>query len=411
MTPSEDLMEERAERLWKSVALKEPDRVPIFQCGGGVIPAYSGITYHEFLYNYDKAREAIVKYLKDFRFDIPMVGAEVGAAGFIFSLAFVDYPEIAPFVRNIAGPYHDVLGDRYTRFPGRELGVDEIFQFIGGEFMKPDEYDELIERPKEFISGTILPRVCRNLGRTTSPQSIATLTRLGMEVMKFVEFMRAVSADLAELGYPNPILGGPYVPLDVIGDFLRDITGILVDLRRYPDKVKQACTTLLKLVLKFASSYKPNEPKLLFTPLHLNSYLSPKLYNEFYWPYLKEMIIEVNRQGMKPFVFFEGNHDAHLETILELPKGWGIAYFEQTDVKKAKKILAGHTCVMGGVPASLLISGTPNKIEEHIKKLLEEVKPGGGFILAVDITMGLTPQTPLENVKAMIDAVEKYGKY
>jgi hypothetical protein len=404
------LRRERIERLWKTIALKEPDKVPIFYCGGGIIPAYSGITYYDFLYNYEKARKAIVKYLKDLQFDIPMIGAEVGASGFIFSLAFVDYPEIAPFVRNITGPYHDILGDKYTRFPGRELNVNEMLQFIGGEFMKPEEYDELIERPVEFIIGTILPRVCRNL-ETTSLQSMVTLTRLGIEVSRFAEFIRAISAELVELGYPDLILGGPYVPLDVIGDFLRNIKGILLDIYRYPDKVKQACTTLLKLVFKFVSSYKPSEPKLLFTPLHLNSYLSPKLYNEFYWPYLKEIIIEVNKQGMKPLVFFEGSHDAHLETILELPKGWGIAYFEQTDVRKAKNILAGHTCIMGGIPVSLLIGGTPNKIEEYIKKLMVEVKPGGGFIVATDTMLGLTSQTPIENIKAMLAAVEKYGKY
>jgi hypothetical protein len=404
------LRRERIERLWKTIALKEPDKVPIFHCGGGIIPAYSGITYYDFLYNYEKARKAIVKYLKDLQFDIPMIGAEVGASGFIFSLAFVDYPEIAPFIRNITGPYHDILGDKYTRFPGRELNVNEMLQFIGGEFMKPEEYDELIERPVEFIIGTILPRVCRNL-ETTSLQSMVTLTRLGIEVSRFAEFIRATSAELVELGYPDLILGGPYVPLDVIGDFLRNIKGILLDIYRYPDKVKQACTTLLKLVFKFVSSYKPSEPKLLFTPLHLNSYLSPKLYNEFYWPYLKEIIIEVNKQGMKPLVFFEGSHDAHLETILELPKGWGIAYFEQTDVRKAKNILAGHTCIMGGIPVSLLIGGTPNKIEEYIKKLMVEVKPGGGFIVATDTMLGLTSQTPIENIKAMLAAVEKYGKY
>jgi uroporphyrinogen-III decarboxylase len=240
---------------------------------------------------------------------------------------------------------------------------------------------------------------------------MVTLTRLGIEVSRFAEFIRATSAELVELGYPDLILGGPYVPLDVIGDFLRDIKGILLDIYRYPDKVKQACSTLLKLVFKFVSSYKPSEPKLLFTPLHLNSYLSPKLYNEFYWPYLKEIIIEVNKQGMKPLVFFEGSHDAHLETILELPKGWGIAYFEQTDVRKAKNILAGHTCIMGGIPVSLLIGGTPNKIEEYIKKLMVEVKPGGGFIVATDTMLGLTSQTPIENIKAMLAAVEKYGKY
>ena len=99
-----------------------------------------------------------------------------------------------------------------------------------------------------------------------------------------------------------------------------------------------------------------------------------------------------------------------MDTILELPEGWGIAYFEKTDVVKAKKVLQGHSCVMGGIPMGLLVGGTPMKIEEYIKNLLEEVKPGGGFILAPGV--GTAPsETPVENIHALIEAVEKYGYY
>ena len=107
-------------------------------------------------------------------------------------------------------------------------------------------------------------------------------------------------------------------------------------------------------------------------------------------------------------VFFEGHHEPHLETILELPKGWGIAYFEKTDVVKAKEILKDHSCVMGGLPITLLVGGTPASIDEYIKNLFEKVKPGGGFVLAPSV--GTAPrETPLENLTALIEAVEKYG--
>lgn len=65
---------------------------------------------------------------------------------------------------------------------------------------------------------------------------------------------------------------------------------------------------------------------------------------------------------------------------------------------------------MGGLPTTLLIGGTPAEIDEYLKNLLERVKPGGGFILGA--TVANAPEnTPLENLKAVIDAVEKYGKY
>ena len=99
-----------------------------------------------------------------------------------------------------------------------------------------------------------------------------------------------------------------------------------------------------------------------------------------------------------------------METILELPKGWGIAYFEKTDIRRAKEVLKGHTCVMGGVPISLIVSGTPDKIDAYVKDLMEDVKPGGGYILTTSVRIA-PRETPLENIRALAKAVEKYGRY
>ncbi|KXG78046.1 Uroporphyrinogen decarboxylase [Fervidicola ferrireducens] len=181
-----------------------------------------------------------------------------------------------------------------------------------------------------------------------------------------------------------------------------------MDIRRYPEKVKKAAEALVELLINYSLSFKAMGAKYAMFPLHLNEYLSPKLYKEFYWPTLKAIILRLLEEGIKSWVFFEGRHDAHLETILELPKGWGVAYFEKTDVVKAKQLLKGHTCVMGGIPVGLLVGGTPEKIKEYIRNLLEQVKPGGGFILAAGV--GSVPaDTPVENLKAVIEAVEEYG--
>jgi len=45
-----------------------------------------------------------------------------------------------------------------------------------------------------------------------------------------------------------------------------------------------------------------------------------------------------------------------------------------------------------------------------VKSLLEEVKPGGGFILAPGVA-DIPKETPSENLKALIEAVENYGRY
>ncbi|MCG0276828.1 MAG: hypothetical protein L5655_11880 [Thermosediminibacteraceae bacterium] len=408
MKSPEEIAKERLERIEAAVNLEEPDRVPFSGFGGDIIAAYAGITQEEYCFDYEKTREAIVKFNRDFPCDWTFAAGFTGVGVPPFTYAFADYPDVSAAIgMAMYGTIHDILGDKCTRYPGREIDKNCSPQFIGGTYMEPEEYDDLIKDPVKFIAETVLPRICRNM--ETPRKAMATMIRLGLEVDKIRTFVETVGKDLAELGYPSiPITLG-LAPLDLIGDGLRDEVNLLLDLRRYPDKVKKACEALVEPILNAALALKPYGIKFAFIPLHLNEYLSPRLYNEFYWPYLKEVILGFAKEGIKSLVFFEGWHDAHLESILDLPPGWGIAYFEKTDVRKAKEILKGHTCVMGGVPTSLILSGTPEKIDAYIKELLEEVKPGGGFILAPGV--GIAPrETPIENIKALIEAVEKYGR-
>ncbi|HZK00238.1 MAG TPA: uroporphyrinogen decarboxylase family protein, partial [Tissierellaceae bacterium] len=373
--------------------------------GGDVIPAYSGITQKEFLYDYDKAVKATLKYLKDFQFDSG-VGPTSGLGVQIMDINFVEYPDISLRSTPLTGPMHDILGVRAFRYPGNEIGENATPQYLGGTFMEADEYDELAEDPVKFIAETAIPRMCANL--STPRDAMATWTRLGIELENFSSAMKKFGPGMAELGYSGVPMRVAFAPLDVIGDSLRGINNVILDISRYPEKVKAATEALVDPIVKFALLGKEVGAEYAMICLHLNEYLSPKLYKEFYWPTLKEVILRLGKEGMKSWVFFEGYHDAHLETILELPKGWGVAYFEKTDIVKAKEMLQGHTCVRGGIPVNLIIAGTPERIDEYIKNLMPKVKLGGGFVLAPSVGT-LPPNTPLENIRAVIEAVKKYG--
>lgn len=405
MTKAQELAKERGARIQAALNLEEPDRVPLRGFGGDVIPVYAGITQEEFCYDYEKAIKAIEKYMKEFPFDSP-AGSIPGLDGRILSIAWSQDDALAPSSTFVCGAMHDVLGDKYYRFPGREISENSTPQFVGGCFMEADEYDQLIADPVKFVVETVLPRATTTMN--TPREAMETWVKLGIEIDRFRNAGREVGKISASLGYAPFPMGGAYAPLDIIGDFLRGIPNTVMDVRRHPDKVKAAVEALIDPIVQYALSYKKLGMEWVMIPLHLNEYLSPKLYKEFYWSGLKEVILRLLDHGMKSWVFFEGHHEPHLETILELPKGWGVAYFEKTDIVKAKKMLQGHCCVVGGIPISLIVTGTPEKIKEYVKNLLEEVKPGGGFMLATSV--GSAPaETPLENIAALIEAVELYG--
>jgi len=57
-----------------------------------------------------------------------------------------------------------------------------------------------------------------------------------------------------------------------------------------------------------------------------------------------------------------------------------------------------------------LIGGTPEKIDEYVKNLLNQIKPEGGFIIAPGVAE-LPRETPVANLRAYLNAIEKYGRY
>ena len=400
---------ERLERLVSTIQLKEPDRVPIILtgCPPGFALRYAGVTGYQYYYDYVDGWDAIAKFAQDFPVD--SLFFEVGVEGHVLAIAFPEIPELmAATAGHLTGPMHDILRDKFSRFPGRELPETiTTVQFIGGKFMEAEEYGKLVDNPLEFIREVILPRAFESLRNLNSHEARVALVKTGAELSKIIQHMNALGEKLTKLGYPVAPLTNAYCPLDFIGDFLRHVRYVLADVYRHPDSVKAACEALVKPILDMALSIKAVH---CFIPLHLNEMLPPKLYSELYWPYLKEIILKLREAGLTIWVFFEGDHTPHLETLLELPKGWGIAWFEKTDLRKAKKVLDGHTCIMGGIPTNLLLSATPEKIEKYVKEIISDLAPGGGYILSTGVA-DIPPETPIANLRALINAVLKYGSY
>jgi uroporphyrinogen-III decarboxylase len=59
------------------------------------------------------------------------------------------------------------------------------------------------------------------------------------------------------------------------------------------------------------------------------------------------------------------------------------------------------------VPTSLLITGTPEEVDQYCKTLIAKVGKGGGFIL--DGAASIPDEAKPENVMAMAKSVQKYA--
>jgi hypothetical protein len=179
------------------------------------------------------------------------------------------------------------------------------------------------------------------------------------------------------------------------------------DLFRIPDRVQAAMDAMqadflaaLKQVLRSGA----RKPHSVFLGCARSSpeFLSPRLFDRFSWPYLRQTIEAVIEEGVVANLHLDTCWDRELERFKEFPKGTCLlATDHATDIRKARDVLGDRMCIKGDVPSPLLAFGTPDEVHAYCRRLIEEM--GDAFILAPACTMPANAR--LENVEAMLASV------
>ncbi len=412
---AEERYAEREARIAAAVRLEQPDRVPVAITAGNFAAHYAGVPLAAAYYDLPAFKEANFKAMVDFEPDCyrRMAGASAGIA-------------------------LEALDAKHMRWPGGNLPPNVAYQFVEGEYMRADEYDQFLADPTDFTLRYQLPRMYGAMApvaqlpplRQLSGQGFTAFARwfaspelqrvaealfkAGQAQAQWDDSMTSFEEEMAQLGFPPASHSGVGVgaaPFDAISDFYRGMRQSMMDMFRRPDKLMAACDKMLELRMSTATPATPTRtgtPKRLFMALHRGAegFMSKTQFEHFYWPGLKKAILANIDLGYVPMPFFEGKCDARLEYLLELPKGKVICHFQFMDMARAKEIVGDHVCIMGNVPSTMLQVGSPSEVEEYCKNLITVCGRGGGFIL--------TPGSAIDeanpaNVKAMVDSVKKYS--
>lgn len=407
----EEIYKERLRRVEDAVQLKVPDRVPFLGAFASLSFKYAGITAEEAYFDTEKWCSAVKKTVLDFQPDMYRATVTSGVA-------------------------LETLDCRQYKLPGRGVPPDSTHQFVEGEYMKADEYAALLDNPEDYIFRTYIPRVygaleafkllpplrsfLSGIGATAGfavPEVAAafeTFFKAGRELARTTAVVEAFEKEMAGMGFPTVGGAGTSAPFDRVSDFLRGMRGSMLDMYRQPDRLLRLLQAEEKLLLQqietMVSNVKKGANSRLFMPLHrgADGFMSPKQFETFYWPGLKKIILAMVNGGITPFVFFEGSYDQRLEYLRELPKGKIVAWFDKTDVFKAKEVIGDTVCIMGNMPSSMLSVGTPQEVKDYSKKLMDIVGDEGGFIMSGGT--GIANANP-ELVKLWMDYTKEYGVY
>ena len=410
------LYEQRQKRICDAIALKVPDRVPVWMGDAGYFPArYSGFTCEEVMFDSDKLFAAYRKTLTDFAPD-----------------AFFG-PGVS--IRSPAGAL-EALDCKTIRLPGRGVSAKSSHQALELEGMKAEEYDEFLDDPVEFAIRRFLPRVhgvmkpLENLpplhgllsGYSSTamsalfaqPEFFAAFEawyKAGLIVRKHQTAAAAFMQEMKVAGFPQMFVAGVNAPFDIISDYLRGMRGTMTDMYRRPEKLLAAIDKLTPRVIgsAIAAARASGNPGVVLT-LHrgADGFMSLKQVETFYWPSLKKVLLALVDAGLTPYPFFEGDYTSRLEYLATLPKGKILGLFDNTDPAEAKKALGGTMCIAGMMPASLLQVGTPEEVRAYTRKLIDVVGKDGGYMMGPKSIMD---EAKPELVKIWFDTAKEYGVY
>lgn len=370
------------DRVKKVIALEKPDRVPVAPQVNEHAARVLGVPYGDVFNSAELAAKALLKCYEVYQ------GADMSFGG---GFGFVYY-----------SPFADAHSSWFFNWKLPAPGEDQVPQMLEDQIISGDQYDLLMEKGLLYF---IRP------GRPEFGQFISKLTQMA-------EAFKPAEQKARELGLFNYMLSLINIPTDIIAN-LRGLTGYLTDFYDRPEKLRQVCDwlkdDLIAMGLNLANQVVAGKPEASRTILiganrASASYISPRMFEEFAWPYFFKEVTAVINAGYTPVIHLDGNWTPMAGYFRAFPRAKCLFHLDdQNDIFQWKKILGDHSALMGNVPASLLAFGTEAQVDGYCRKLIEEVGEGGGFILAN--ACALPYDARVENVRAMIRAAVKYGVY
>ncbi len=368
------------ERIDAAIALKPVDRVPVIPMMDFFCARQKGVTLEQMINDGDLGRDLLEQIFEEYGgWDETYFGTTLNEFAWTLTM-FIP-----------------------IKVPGRELLPDEQWQFDEREVMTAEDYDFVRENGWLPFWGAMFPRV-RPL--IPPPEIPARLEAWDAQAIRDTHKWESKNI--------RTFTGVAVVPPLEVFSMARSIKEFSLDLYRRPDKVLAAMNRVADEIIQAGIgawlSVKQRTQwgyRTAFFAGTRATFLSPKQFERFAWPYIKKGILAYVEAGITPLLHFDSNWTPYLSYFRELPRGKVVLEIDgKTDIFKAKEVLDDHMCIMGDVPAQLLKLGTPDDVRAYVQKLIDVVGKGGGFILSTgcDCPVDAKP----ENVKAMIEVGKTY---
>ena len=346
--------------------------------------------------------------------------AAIEFAGFDVAEVYWDMTKAEAVLDKVASTFFSDMSPGGTRrYPSfyQILGSKPFVMSSSGHMQHPnvegmlvDDYDDLIAAPYDTIIDKILPRLYTELDTDSSHKAMTLAKAMRAQGDEMMTLGMLAGKMRAKFGFASVPGGATTAPYDFMADFFRGFTGISSDIRRYPEKVIEACEALTPILIKKGAPAFPTNYGITMIPLHMAPYMRTKDFEKFYWPSLKKQVEGLTEMGVNVQLFVEHDFMRYLDHLYELPENT-ILRFEYGDPKLVKEKLGKKHIISGFYPLMLLHTGTKEQCIDKAKELLDILAPGGRYWFdfdknALDMHGNIT-----ENLQAVLQYVYENGRY
>jgi [methyl-Co(III) methanol-specific corrinoid protein]:coenzyme M methyltransferase len=207
--------------------------------------------------------------------------------------------------------------------------------------------------------------------------------------------LEAIRIARTRYGDTVPVISSVLGPFTIAG-CLFGVETLLLWLIDEPEQVHAAMGKATRLVgMYIGEQFRAGSHVVqVGEPTASGDLISPAQYAEFVAPYHQEL----SRATDLPLIIHIcGNITRQLPHLA--PTGFrGISFDVKTDIQAARTHLKGKKALIGYVPTALLLSGSPVEVRRAAAECLRE------SVDALNAGCAVPPETPLENIRAMIAA-------
>jgi hypothetical protein len=217
---------------------------------------------------------------------------------------------------------------------------------------------------------------------------------------------------MGEDGVASCGLGSAYTSLA----HRRGMTGMMLDLEDHPDLMSELLAVEQQIMEKHVEAFVASPAEVAWQDIcwATGSQLGPKRFEKWVLPEVVRTMNIVRKVKGKYLGLYTLSKIRHLCPMFADAGVHFVETFEPNEgditLGEAKKLHGKKFCIMGNFDCVLLARGTVQEARAETRRCLREgMSAPGGFVLVTGDEVPADAQ--LDNLKAMVETVEKYGRY